>query len=102
VESAYQACLAYELIGKGFKIEQQRPLPVVYKGVKLDCIYRLDFVVDDQVIVELKSVESLSPVHDAQLLSYLKLSGLKIGLLINFNAKMLKNGIRRFVIGSFQ
>jgi GxxExxY protein len=102
LESAYQACLAYELLDRGYRIEQQKPLPLIYKGVRLDCGYRLDFVVDDRVIVELKSVDDLSAVHEAQLLSYLKLSGLKIGLLINFNVKMLKYGIRRFVNGSLQ
>jgi GxxExxY protein len=102
LESAYQACLAYELLDRGYRIEQQKSLPVVYKGVKLDCGYRLDFVVEDCVIVELKSVDELSSVHDAQILSYLKLSGLKVGLLVNFNVKMLKYGIRRFVNGSLQ
>ena len=97
LESAYQACTAYELIQEGLKIEQQKSLPVDYKGVRLDVGYRLDMIVNDVVIVEFKSVESLTPIHEAQLLSYLKLSGLKVGLLINFNVKVLKYGIRRIV-----
>jgi GxxExxY protein len=95
LESAYEACLAFELVEAGFKVEQQKPIPVIYKAVKLDCGYRLDLLVNDTVIVEVKSVDQLMPIHKAQLLSYLKLSGCKIGLLINFNVKMLKEGIRR-------
>jgi GxxExxY protein len=95
LESAYEACLAFELVEAGFKVEQQKPIPVIYKAVKLDCGYRLDLLVNDIVIVEVKSVDQLMPIHEAQLLSYLKLSGCKIGLLINFNVKMLKEGIRR-------
>ncbi|MBI4732177.1 MAG: GxxExxY protein [Chloroflexi bacterium] len=101
LESAYQACLAYDLIECGHKVEQQKSLPVVYKGVHVDAGYRLDLLVDDAVIVEIKSVDTLAPIHEAQLLSYLKLSGCKVGLLINFNVKMLKNGIRRLINGSF-
>lgn len=101
LESAYQACLAYDLIECGHKVEQQKSLPVVYKGVHVDAGYRLDLLVDDAVIVEIKSVDTLAPIHEAQLLSYLKLSGCKVGLLVNFNVKMLKNGIRRLVNGSF-
>ena len=78
-------------------MHQQKPLPVVYKGVKLDCGYRLDLLVQDEVIVEIKSVEKLAPIHKAQLLSYLKLSGCKVGLLINFNVQILKDGIQRVV-----
>lgn len=95
LESAYEACLAFELVGQGLKIEQQRPIPIVYKRVKLDCAYRLDILVEGLVIVEIKAVDQLAPIHRAQLLSYLKLSGCKVGLLINFNAKVLKNGIIR-------
>ena len=80
-------------------MEQQNPLPVVYRGVKLDCGYRLDLLVEEAVIVEVKAVERLMPIHHAQLLSYLKLSGCKVGLLINFNVKVLKDGIRRVVNG---
>ena len=99
LESAYEACLVFELSQKGLRIEQQKPLPVVYKGIKLDCAYRLDLVVEDQVIVEVKSVELLAPIHHAQLLSYLKLSGYSVGLLINFNVNILKYGVRRIING---
>jgi GxxExxY protein len=95
LESAYEACLVYELRLRELKVEQQKPLPIFYKDVMLDCGYRLDLVVEDQVIVEIKSVGELAPIHEAQLLSYLKLSDYKIGLLINFNVKILKEGIRR-------
>jgi GxxExxY protein len=95
LESAYESCLAYELGTRGCRVERQRPMPVVYRGVRLDCGYRLDLVVDELVVVELKAVESLLPIHGAQLLSYLKLSGLPLGLLINFNVGLLKHGIRR-------
>jgi GxxExxY protein len=98
LESAYGICLIYELRLRRLKVESQKPLPVFYKDVMLDCGYRLDLVVDDQVIVEIKSVVSLAAIHEAQLLSYLKLSDCKIGLLINFNMKILKEGIRRFRI----
>lgn len=97
LESAYEACLAYELRQLGFKIEQQKPLPIVYRDVKLDCGYRLDLVVADCVIVEVKAVERLAPIHDAQLLSYLRLSNMKVGLLVNFHARVLKNGLKRIV-----
>lgn len=98
LESAYGICLIYELRLRRLKVESQKPLPVFYKDVMLDCGYRLDLVVDDQVIVEIKSVVSLAAIHEAQLLCYLKLSDCKIGLLINFNMKILKEGIRRFRI----
>lgn len=97
MESAYEPCLAYELVKRGWKVAQQVPLPVVYKDVRLDCAYRLDLLVADSVIVENKSVASIEPIHRAQLLSYLKISGLLVGLLINFNVKVLKNGIVRIV-----
>jgi GxxExxY protein len=99
LESAYEACLAYELVQRGLKIERQKPLPVIYQSVNLDCGYRLDLLVEDSVIVELKSVDHLEPIHDAQLLTYLKLSGIKVGLLINFNVMQLKLGIHRLVQG---
>ena len=99
LESAYEACLAYELMEQGLKVERQKGLPVTYRGVKLDCGYRIDMLVEDRVVVELKTVESLEPIHEAQLLSYLKLSGCKVGLLITFNVKVLKNGIKRLVYG---
>ncbi len=82
---------------RGLKVEQQKPLPVVYREVKLDCGYRLDLLVEEAVVVEVKAVDRLAPIHQAQLLSYLRLSGCKVGLLINFNVKVLKDGIRRVV-----
>ena len=97
LESAYEACLAYELIQREMKIEQQKPLPLIYRDVQLDCEYRIDLLVDDAVIVEIKSVDSLAPIHQAQSLSYLKLSGCEVGLMINFNVKLLKQGIVRMV-----
>ena len=97
LESAYEACLAYELIQREMKVEQQKPLPLIYRDVQLDCGYRIDLLVDDAVIVEIKSVDSLAPIHQAQLLSYLKLSGCEVGLLINFNIKLLKQGMVRMV-----
>ena len=100
LESAYEACLLHELHKTGLHAEAQVGLPVVYDGVKLDVGYRIDLLVEDLVIVELKAVEAITPVHEAQILSYLKLSGKSLGLLINFNVAHLKNGIRRFVIGS--
>ncbi len=97
LESAYEACMVYELAQAGLKVEQQKPLPIVYRGVKLECAYRLDLMVENEVIVEIKSVEKLLPIHQAQLMSYLKLSDCKVGLLINFNVKILRNGIKRVV-----
>jgi GxxExxY protein len=97
LESAYEACLAFELAQRGLAVERQVPLPVVYGKVKLECGYRLDFLVEQAVIVEVKAVDKLMAIHEAQMLSYLKLSGLKVGLLINFNTKVLRDGIRRLV-----
>ena len=98
LESAYEECLCYELKENEIAYERQVPLPVVYKSVKLDCGYRMDIVVDDRLVMELKTVEKLLPVHEAQLLTYLKLSGLRTGLLMNFNTPVLKDGIRRLVL----
>jgi GxxExxY protein len=98
LESAYEECLAHELTLRCVPFERQKPLPVVYKGMKLECGYRVDFVVDGRVVVELKAVEALAPIHDAILLTYLQLSGCKIGLLINFHCVVLKDGIRRRVL----
>ena len=95
LESTYEACVAYELVERGLRIEQQRVVPVHYRDVHLDCGYRIDLLVEGKVIVELKSVERLEPIHEAQLLTYLKLGGWKLGLLINFNVPLLKDGIRR-------
>jgi GxxExxY protein len=97
LESAYEACLAYELVEKGLKIERQKGLPLRYRGVLLDCGYRLDLLVESQVVVKVKAVEKIELIHEAQLLSYLKLSKCQLGLLINFNVEVLKNGIRRLV-----
>jgi GxxExxY protein len=98
LESAYEECLARELTLRSIPFDRQQPLPVVYKGVKLECGYRLDFLVDGRIVVKLKAVEALAPIHDAILLTYLRLSGCKIGLLINFHCTVLKNGIRRRVL----
>ena len=98
LESAYEECLAYELTLRGVPFERQKPLPVVYKGMKLECGYRVDLLIDGRVVVELKAVEALAPIHDAILLTYLRLSGCKIGLLINFHCVVLKHGIRRRVL----
>jgi GxxExxY protein len=100
LESTYTACLQYELSQIGVRSETQVGLPVVYRGVRLELGYRMDLVVAELVIVEIKSVDAVSPVHQAQLLSYLKLSGKSIGLLINFNVLHLKDGIKRFVNGT--
>ena len=97
LESAYEACLIFELQHMGLKIDCQKPLPIVYRDVHLDCGYRIDLVVDEKVIVEVKSVDSIVAIHEAQLLSYLRLSDYNVGLLINFNVKILKQGIRRFI-----
>jgi len=97
LESAYQACLAFEVKQFGLKVEEQKPLPVVYKQVKLDCGYRLDMVVEDEVIVEVKAIEKLLPIHEAQLLSYLRLTRKRVGLLMNFHVPVLKNGLKRIV-----
>ncbi|MHC4681726.1 MAG: GxxExxY protein [Planctomycetota bacterium] len=97
LESAYETCLAFELTERGLKVERHKPLPVVYRDVELDCGYRLDIPVEEAIVVEIKAVDSLASIHKAQLLSYLRLSGCKVGLLINFNVKVLKSGIARMV-----
>ena len=98
LESAYEECLVWELVKTGLRVERQKPVPVIYKEIKLEYGYRIDLLVEDQVIVELKVVDELNPVHEAQLLTYMKFSGKSIGLLINFNVTVLKNGIRRYII----
>lgn len=98
LESAYQACLAYELQKKGFQVEIEKPVPLIYEEIKLECRYRLDLLVENQVVVELKSVDAFTDVHIAQVLTYLKLANKHIGLLINFNTKSLKDGIKRLVL----
>ncbi len=95
LESAYEQCLCHELSLMGLSFARQRPLPVTYKGVTLDCSYRLDVVVEEKLVLELKAVDHLLPVHEAQVLTYLKLTGLDIGLLVNFNTPVLRGGIRR-------
>ncbi len=100
LESTYQACLQHELLKAGVHCEAQVPLPVVYDGIKLEVGYRIDLLVENLVVVELKSTDALAPIHQAQVLSYLKLSGKSIGLLINFNVVRLKDGIKRFVSGT--
>jgi len=99
LESAYEACLLYELQRAGFKVAAQVPLPLVYESVKLDLGYRIDLLVEDTVLVELKAIEEIAPVHKAQLLSYLRLSKKSLGLLINFNVTHLKEGIHRVLNG---
>jgi GxxExxY protein len=98
LESTYEQCLAHELSLAGISFKFQCPLPVKYKGIKLDCGYRIDLLVNDELIVELKSVDQIMGIHQAQLLTYMKLSDVKVGLLINFNVEILKTGIKRFVL----
>ena len=97
LESAYEECLGHEMTLRGISCERQRPLPVVHKGARLDCGYRLDFLVEESVVVELKAVEMLQPIHEAQMLTYLKLGGWTVGLLINFSVPVLRRGIKRVV-----
>lgn len=98
LESAYEECLSQELRVRNLRVDRQLGIPVVYKEVKLDCGYRLDLLVEGRVVVELKSIEGLAPIHEAIILTYLRLSGHKIGLLINFNVTVLKDGVRRFIV----
>lgn len=98
LESAYEECLAYELTSTGLMIHRQKPIPVIYKDIKLDCGYRLDLLVDQKIIIELKSVELLAPVHEAQILTYMRFAEIRLGLLINFNVTFLKSGIKRYVL----
>ena len=97
LESAYEQCLCHELNLRGLSFEKQKELPVVYKGLNLDCGYRLDIVVKDAIILELKSCEKIEPIHKAQLLTYLKLSGISLGLILNFNVPIMRDGIIRIV-----
>ena len=99
LESTYEICLCDELNLRVIPFERQKPIPVAYKRVKLDCGYRADLIVDRRLLVEIKAIDQTSVIHDAQLLSYLKLSGVNVGLLINFNVRMLKEGVRRKVLG---
>ena len=97
LESAYEECLCKELTLRGLVHERQKPVPVIYKGVKLECGYRIDILVEHRIVVELKSIEQMAPVHEAVLLTYLKLSGNRVGLLINFHVPVLKEGVRRYI-----
>jgi GxxExxY protein len=94
LESAYEACIAHELTKRGYRVERQKPQPVIYEGLEIEVGYRLDLLVEDLIIIELKAVEQLAPIHQAQLLTYLKLSNKQLGFLINFNVPLIKNGIR--------
>ncbi len=98
LESAYEECLAYELTKNNVPFGRQVPLPLIYEDVRLDCGYRMDFVVDRQLLIEVKSLDRLLPIHDAQILTYLRLSGCRVGLLMNFNQEALRDGLRRFVL----
>ena len=98
LESAYEECLFYEIINSGLNVKKQLTLPLVYKEIKLDAGYRIDLIVEDQVIVEIKSVDALAEIHKAQLMTYMKLANIKLGLLINFNVLRLKDGIVRWII----
>ena len=98
LESAYKECLYYELIRAGLSVEKEKPMPIVYKQVKLDHGYRMDLVVDNQIVIEIKTVEALNEVHQAQVLTYLKLGNYKLGLLLNFHVTILKNGIKRLIL----
>lgn len=97
LESSYEECIYYEIVQSGLLVEKQKPLPLVYKDVKLDCGYRIDLIIEGKVIVEIKAVESLNDIHMAQILTYLKLSKVRLGLLMNFNVTLLKSGIKRVV-----
>ncbi|MBA4322766.1 MAG: GxxExxY protein [Odoribacter sp.] len=97
LESAYKECLCYKLLESGLAVEKEKPMPLVFEKVKLECGYRIDLLVENKVVIEIKSVEALNEVHLAQTLTYMKLGNYRLGLLINFNVKMLKDGIRRIV-----
>lgn len=97
LESAYEACLYYEMTTTGLSVQRQKPIPLVYEEVRMDCGFRADFLVEDKLVVEIKAVDALHPVHFMQTLTYLKLTNCKVGLLVNFNVARLKDGIKRFV-----
>jgi GxxExxY protein len=97
LESVYKECLFYELVKTGFYVEKEKPLPVIYQEIKLECGYRLDLLVENRLIIEIKAVEELNKIHLAQVLTYLKISGCQLGLLINFNVLMVKDGVRRVI-----
>ncbi len=100
LESAYEECLSYELLQRGLSIKRQQPVPVIYKEVKLDCGYRIDILVENKIVVEIKSIDALAPIHTAQVLTYLKFASKEVGILINFNVTLLKNGLKRYVMTS--
>ncbi|TFF34222.1 GxxExxY protein [Mucilaginibacter psychrotolerans] len=102
LESAYKECLYYKLIKSGLYVEKEKPLPIIFEEVRLDCGYRLDLLIDNKLVIEIKSVEALNDIHMAQTLTYLKLGKYKLGLLINFNVIMLRDGIKRVINGSLQ
>jgi GxxExxY protein len=97
LEAVYEECLAKEFVLRGIPFERQKPIPLVYKDLKLECGYRLDFLVNHRIVLELKSIEAIAPIHDSVMLTYLRLSETQLGLLINFNVPVLKNGIKRYV-----
>jgi len=96
LESAYEECMVFELKNAGLTVERQKPVPVIYKEIKLDCGYRIDILVENTVVIELKTVDAFNPVHEAQILTYMKFAEKRIGLLINFNVTLLKNGLKRY------
>jgi GxxExxY protein len=98
LESAYEECLAFELLKVGLSVKRQKPVPVIYKEIKLECGYRIDLLVENEVVIELKSIDGFAPVHTAQILTYMKFAEKKIGLLINFNVTKLVDGIKRYVL----
>ncbi len=98
LENVYKSCLALELKEAGLKVETEKSMPLIYKSIQLDCGYRIDILVNEKVIIELKTVEALSDIHAAQILTYMRLAGCKLGLLLNFNTKSLKDGIKRFIL----
>lgn len=98
LESAYKECLYYKIVQSELKVEKEKPIPLVYEKVKLECGYRIDLLLENKVVIEIKSIESLNDVHTAQILTYMKLGGYKLGLLINFNMYLLKDGIRRYIL----
>jgi len=100
LESAYEECLYFDLVNAGLEVEKQKSLPLIYKEIKLDTGYRVDFLIENKVIVEIKSIETLHPIHTAQVLTYLKLSECKLALLINFNVSLFKDGVKRIIRGS--
>ena len=100
LESAYEECLYFDLVNAGLEVEKQKSLPLIYKEIKLDAGYRVDFLIENKVIIEIKSIEALHPIHTAQVLTYLKLSNCKLALLINFNVSLFKDGVKRIILGS--